>query len=84
MGIQLEVPDSVAQALHLPLADQRQQLVLELALALYARGALSFGKARELAQLSKHEFGWLLGQRDIPRHYSAEDLQDDLAYAHRE
>ena len=78
------MPDSVAQALHLPFADQRQQLVLELALALYARGALSFGKARELAKLSKHEFGWLLGQRDIPRHYSAQDLQDDLAYASRQ
>jgi len=83
MGIQLEVPDSVAQALHLPFAEQRQQLVIELALALYARGALSFGKARELAGLSKHEFGWLLGRRDIPRHYSAQDLQDDIAYAHR-
>lgn len=75
---------SPEQALHLPLADQRQQLVLELALALYARGVLSFGKARELAGLSKHEFGWVLGRRDIPRHYSAEDLQDDLAYAQRE
>jgi predicted HTH domain antitoxin len=84
MGIQLQVPDSVAQALHMPLADQKQQLMIELALALYARGMLSFGKARELAGLSKYEFGWLLGQRDIPRHYSENDLQDDLAYANRE
>ena len=59
------------------------RLVIELALAPYARGALSFGKARELAGLSKYEFGWLLGRRDIPRQYDAQDLHDDIAYAHR-
>jgi predicted HTH domain antitoxin len=52
--------------------------LLELALALYARGILSFGKARELTGLSKYEFGILLGKRDIPRHYEREDLQDDV------
>jgi predicted HTH domain antitoxin len=48
------------------------------------RGILSFGKARELAGLSKYEFGLLLGRRDVPRHYQAEDLQDDIAYAHHQ
>lgn len=81
MSILLEIPDSVAQAIRLPLVEQKQQLLVELALALYAQGALSFGKARELAGLDKYEFGLLLGQRRIPRHYTAEDLQDDIAYA---
>jgi len=81
MSIQLEIPDQIAQALRLPEAEQKQQLLIELALALYARGILSFGKARELTRLSKYEFGILLGRRDIPRHYQAEDLQDDIAYA---
>jgi predicted HTH domain antitoxin len=44
---------------------------------------LSFGKARELAQMGKYEFGILLGQREIPRHYEAEELDDDLSYARR-
>jgi predicted HTH domain antitoxin len=56
-------------------------LTTELALSLYAQGILSFGKAREMAHFSKYEFGLLLGQRRIPRHYEADDLQDDLTYA---
>jgi len=83
MSIQLEIPDDVVQAIRLPAAEQKHQLLVELAVALYARGILSFGKARELAQMSKYEFGILLGQREIPRHYDAEDLDDDLTYAHR-
>lgn len=83
MTLQLEIPDEVAQAIRLPAADQPQQLLLELAVALYARRALSFGKARELAKMSKYEFGLLLGRRGIPRHYDMEDLDDDIAYAHR-
>lgn len=83
MSINLEIPDHVAQAIRLPLEEQQQQLLVELAVALYARGILSFGKARELAGLSKYEFGLLLGKRRIPRHYSSEDLQDDLMYARR-
>ena len=80
MAITLEIPDSVAHALRLPPAEQRQQLTVELALSLYAQGILSFGKARELADMSKLEFGLLLGKRNLPRHYTNEDLQDDLAY----
>jgi predicted HTH domain antitoxin len=83
MSIQLEIPDSVAQAIQLPSTEQKQQLLVELAVALYARGVLSFGKARELTDLSKYEFGRLLGRRGIPRHYDADDLQDDMAYARR-
>ena len=83
MSIHLEIPDSIAQALRLPTVDQEEQLLLELAVTLYARGILSFGKARELAQLSKYEFGLLLGKRGVPRHYNAADLADDLDYARR-
>jgi predicted HTH domain antitoxin len=81
MSIQLEIPDSIAEAMRLARQDQKQQLMLELALALYARGILSFGKARELAGMGKYEFGLHLGKRGIPRHYGTEDLQDDVDYA---
>lgn len=64
-------------------AARKGPLLIELAVALYARGILSFGKARELAQLSKYEFGLLLGKREIPRHYESEDLEDDIRYAQR-
>ena len=53
----------------------------ELAVALYARGILSFGKARELTPFNRVEFGLLLGHRGIPRHYTEQDMEDDIAYA---
>ena len=81
MTILLEIPDSVARALRLPQKEQSQQLKTELALSLYAQGILSFGKACELAQMSKVEFGLLLGKRNIPRQYDERDLQEDIAHA---
>lgn len=84
MSIILEIPTSVAQALKLPPKQQAQRLFRELALTLYEQEILSFGKARELAGLSKSDFSQLLGQRKIDRHYSQEELEEDLTYANRE
>lgn len=84
MDVRLEIPDSVAQAIRLPESDLRGGLLVELALALYSRGILGLGKARELAELPALEFGRLLGERGIPRQYSEGDLADDLRYAGRQ
>lgn len=84
MSVRLHIPDSVVQAIRLPEKRIVQELLVELAIALYAQGFLSFGKARELAGLGKYEFGQLLGRRGIPRHYGQEELEDDLRYAHRQ
>ena len=81
MTIILEIPDSVARAIRLPKNEKQKQLKVELALSLYAQGLLSFGKACELAEMTKVEFGLLLGKRNIPRQYDEQDLQDDIAYA---
>ena len=81
MGIRLDIPDSVVQAIRLPEKRMQQELLVELALSLYDQGILSFGKARELAQLGKYEFGKLLGERGTLRHYGLEELKDDLIYA---
>ncbi len=51
----------------------------ELALALYAQGRLSIGKARELAGMSLWDFRQLLGTRHIAPHYDEPDLAEDLA-----
>jgi predicted HTH domain antitoxin len=83
MTIVLEIPDSVTRAMRLPPNEQRRQLQLELAVSLYAQRILSFGKACELAGMTKIEFGLLLGQRNTPRHYDEQDVQDDLTYASR-
>jgi predicted HTH domain antitoxin len=84
MGLQLHVPDSVLQSIRLPEERIAQELLKELAISLYARGLLSFGKARELAGIGKYEFGQVLGERGIPRHYGPEELEDDLKYARGE
>ncbi len=81
MSVVLEIPDQVAYAIRLPASEQQESLMTELAVALYARGILSFGKARELTPLNRVEFGLLLGRRDIPRHYTKQDLEEDIAYA---
>jgi predicted HTH domain antitoxin len=81
MSVQLQIPDSVVQAIRLPEERIDQELRVELAVALYAQGLLSFGKARELAGKGKYEFGQLLGERKVARHYGRQDLEDDLAYA---
>lgn len=81
MGFELHIPDSVAQAIRLPETRMKQELLTELAVALYRQGFLSFGKARELAGSTKYEFSQLLAERNIERHYTAEEMEDDLTYA---
>lgn len=82
METKLIIPDSVKQAMRLPDQRLQEELLKELAVSLYAQEILSFGKARELAQMDKYEFGKLLGNRKISRHYGEEEIQDDLKYAH--
>jgi len=81
MGLQLHIPDSVIQSIRLPEERIPEELLKELAIALYAHGLVSFGKARELTGLGKYEFGRLLGERGVLRHYGPEELEDDLSYA---
>ncbi len=83
MTVSLHIPDTIVQAIRLPEDQVGTELHKELAIALYERGYLAFGKARELAGMGKYEFGQLLGARAIPRHYGEEELIDDIAYADR-
>ncbi len=61
MGLQTQIPDSVARAIRLPDEEIAEELRVELAVALYDRGLLSFGKAREHPEKGKYDFGRLLG-----------------------
>jgi predicted HTH domain antitoxin len=80
MTLRLDIPESVANSLQLPAAELESRLLSELAIALYAQDILSFGKACELAGSSRYSFADLLAQRNIPRHYTEEDLALDLGY----
>jgi predicted HTH domain antitoxin len=79
--IRLDIPDSIAASLRLPAPEVLPRLRTELAVALYAQEILSFGKASELAGLSRFLFADLVTKRDIPRHYTEEELLQDLDYA---
>jgi predicted HTH domain antitoxin len=81
MTYHVEIPESIAQSLQLPESEIESRLRTELAIALYAQGILTFGKASELAGLSRLTFAELTGQRSIPRHYTEDDLKEDLDYA---
>jgi predicted HTH domain antitoxin len=81
MGLQILISDSIVQALRLPEQRIEQELRQELAIALYAQDILSFGKARELAEMDKYEFGQFLSRRGVERHYGFAELDDDLSYA---
>jgi predicted HTH domain antitoxin len=79
----VEIPEDVADALRLPPAEQQRELRKELALALYQRGVLALGKSRRLAEMNRREFDQLLGERKVARHYTDEDLRDDIDYGNR-
>ena len=77
----LSIPESAWEAISLPEHRKERELQRELALALYREDLLSFGKARQLAEMSKQAFGALLGERGIERHYGEQELAEDLRFA---
>jgi predicted HTH domain antitoxin len=80
VALRLDIPDSVANSLRLPATEAESRLRAELAIALYAQSILPFGNASELAGVSRYKFADLLGERGLPRHYSEDNLAQDLEY----
>lgn len=70
----LEIPLEILQATRMSL----QELKIELAIALFQREKLSFGKALEFAEVDFWTFQQLLGIRGIHPHYDVADLEQDL------
>ena len=73
--ITLEVPQDTLDAARLTVAE----LKLEIAIALYAQGRLSIGKARELADMPLWTFRHILAARQIPPHLAPDDVDADVA-----
>ena len=74
----LNIQKDVIQAIKLPASEAPRRLRRELAIRLYEKGLLSFGKARELSEMSRWEFHDLLGEEGILRRYDVEELEEDL------
>jgi len=64
--------------LRVPGDETQSRLGRELAIRLYQKGILPFGKARALAGMTKWDFHCLLGGEGIARRYDAAELEADL------
>ncbi len=72
--IAIEIPREVIHVTRMAPLDLKR----ELALHLFEQEKLSFGKARELAEMSVWEFQQFLGSRRVAIHYDVEDYEEDL------
>jgi predicted HTH domain antitoxin len=72
--IAIEIPREIFHATRMT----PEELKRELALSLFQQGKLSFGKAREMADMTVWAFQQLLGSRGILVHYDVTDYEEDL------
>jgi len=74
----MNIPDTIMRVLGANKKNIDRVLKQELALHYFEKKRLTFGQARELANLSTWEFLDLLRERKIPLHYELEELEEDL------
>jgi len=73
--ISIEIPREIIHITRMTPQELRQ----ELAIYLFQQDKLSFGKAKELADMTVWAFQQLLGSKGIPIHYDIDDYEEDLA-----
>jgi predicted HTH domain antitoxin len=83
-GMNISLPEDLVGSLGIPEAEVEGEILKELAVALYARGALTAGKARKLGRLNHWQFIEALAQRRIEVSRSDEDVEEELAHARGE
>jgi predicted HTH domain antitoxin len=81
-GLNIEIPGEIVATMKLPGKRIKEHLLIDIAASLYQQEILSFGKARQLCNLSKWEFQKELGIRKVERHYDEKDLEEDIKFAH--
>lgn len=82
-GVTLQIPEDIILSLKIPKDKIQRELLKELSIILYEKHILPFGKARELAKMTKWEFQEELGKRKISRHYSEKNLKEDINFARK-
>ena len=78
MQITMSIPEELVSAIKLPEDEMSTRLMVELAIRLYKKKMLNFGKARELAGMTYWDFYELLGKEGVLRHYDIKELEEDL------
>lgn len=77
-ALSVEIPESITLSIKIPESELKTRLKIELAIRLYQKGILGFGKARELAGLNKWQFQEILAKEKVPLNYDFEELERDL------
>jgi hypothetical protein len=80
MTLQLTIPDSVVNQLHIPPQNIKAELQQQLAVSLYARGMISFDAACELANKDCWEFGNLVNEKDLAQRCGRVDATGEVFY----
>jgi len=83
VSLSITIPDDVLETAKIPRSELKQELIKEMAFALYSRGITSMGTARKLAKIDKWKFLEGLTERGIERHYNEAELKEDIGYANR-
>ncbi|CAN2041215.1 conserved hypothetical protein [Candidatus Magnetomoraceae bacterium gMMP-15] len=76
--ISIQIPEQILFSVKIPRKKWESEIKKELSLHLYQRGLISFANAHRLAEMSKIEFHYLLGEREIPRQYDIDDYEKDI------
>jgi predicted HTH domain antitoxin len=74
MTMGIEIPDEIVSATGFSPDELRR----EIAVMLFQQDRLTLAQASRLAGISRIENQQLLSRRDIPLHYTEQDLDDDL------
>jgi predicted HTH domain antitoxin len=74
---EIEIPNQVVRALGLMDRDVVHTLKKELAVYFFQQNTLSFGQARQLADLSVWDFMELLRERKVSLHYAEAEYAED-------
>ena len=74
----LKIPEDVEISLKIPRTTREKELMRKLAIRLYEKGILGFGKASKLADMDYWEFKELLYRENVALNYDVEELEKDL------
>lgn len=74
----IEIPEKIIKTLGLKENEVGQTIKRELAVYFFQRNLLSFGQARQLAEMSVWEFLDFLRERKVPLHYDMPEYEQDL------
>ena len=79
--VELELPEDALTSAHITRKRASVELRKIIALELFREEVISLGKGAEIAGMCVADFMDLTAQKEIPLHYTEENLQDDLKWA---